>query len=303
MNEFDVSGEPSGHRFSSPIGEVPSGETIPGLEEDIFVERYEDAQVRLESRRADAIKNIERKTERATVLAERYREKHGVDPEPGQVDKGVVAAQRGLQVIEGKLRFLRPSSEADIAYQRHISADLPSAIRSSTPDGLPLRFHAAPIYTSHEIIKNGHGLSSSEDRLGIETSYDVAGQVSVTTPQTLETSVESYLGLFEEQGCVPPGCIFVLLPDSPEDAAAGDASMLMGNVDFVEDPTRLVAILATPETTPQVKEWAREGKIDEGRVQEFFEFAENLSGLKARIESGEASLDDYIPYDLARTQA
>ena len=54
-------------------------------------------------------------------------------------------------------------------------------------------------------------ISSSVDRVGSSTSYDVSDQVSVTTKNTIETTVQGYAGLTGNYN-LPAGCIFVILP-------------------------------------------------------------------------------------------
>ena len=191
---------------------------------------------------------------------------------------------------------MRPTSEEDIAYRQRVTSELPAKILKNCPPELPLRFHGAPIFTSQEIIAS-KGLSSSVDRIGIETSYDVAGQVSVTVPETIQTTLDSYTGLIEGGYEVPAGCVFVVLPESKEDADAG-RSMLMGNIDFETQPEQLFAIMASSENVEQVKQWAKDAGLDPSKVKEFFEFADSLSELKEAFENGTARAQDYVSYPL-----
>lgn len=272
-----------------------------GLEHDrdpqYFQQRYEARKSNLE-RRAERIRTevLPQKRELAAIRANEYRSKFGKDPERGQFEGAVVSYERSLDILERQIEFLRPSSEADIKYRLRVMSDLPHAIQDATPDGLPLRFRGTHIYHAQSILQS-QGASSSVDRLGIATSYDTADQVSVTTPNTFETTINGYTGLLEEEGCVPAGCVFVMLPSSEEEAKAGD-SMLMYNVNFQQHPEQLFAIMTSDENVPRVREWAAEAGVSEQKVVEFFEFTSHLETMRRDIETGTASLQQYVPYQL-----
>jgi hypothetical protein len=234
--------------------------------------------------------------ERTARFNQTYREKFGREPEQGEFDGSVTMAEATLVSLEHELAFLRPSSEEDVAYRQRIAAEFSAGVRNAAPKDLPLRFHGASIYESRDIIITG-GLSSSVDRLGAQTSMDGAGQVSVTTPDSIHITMEGYVDLFESNCCIPTGCTFVMLPGSQEDAAAGE-SMLMGNVDFTEEPDRLFAILASPETMSDVQGWAATAGIDPGRVTEYFAFVDQLADLSTQIDSGALNAQDLVPYPL-----
>lgn len=207
-------------------------------------------------------------------------------------------AEQAMEKSKDKLQLARPTSIADIEYRKKVVKGLQPAIEAAIPEGLPLRFHGTPIYNVPAIMHGG-GLSSSVDRLGGETSYDVADQVSVTTARTLDVTLQSYSGLLEEDCMLPAGCVFVLLPASKEEEAAG-ASMLMSNVDFAEHPEQLFGIMTSEENLPAMRQLAAETGIDPSKVHEFFEFPDYLARLDQAMQRGEVQLQDIVPYDIGK---
>lgn len=174
-----------------------------------------------------------------------------------------------LNIIEEQLAFLRPANEEDISYRLRQYGEFSRIIRDIVPEDLPLRFHGCPIYTAKQIINTGE-ISSSVDRIGFETSYDTEGQISVTTKDTIETTVQGYAELIGNY-CLPSGCIFVLLPKDEQDRESGK-SMLMGNVNFKEEPARLFGIITTPENIEMVSNWCEVNNIDASKVHDYDSF-------------------------------
>lgn len=180
--------------------------------------------------------------------------------------KNVARRIYALEQIKDQISFLRPASKEDTEYRLRQYDEFSRRIRNCVPEDLPLRFHGCPIYTAKRIIESGE-LSSSADRLGIETSYDVAGQISVTTRDSLETTVQGYAGLNGNHE-LPAGCIFVLLPRDEFDAECGH-SMLMNNVNIRKEPDRLYAIITTPENYEVLREWCKNNNIEESKVYDY----------------------------------
>ena len=219
------------------------------------------------------------------------KERFGDDPEREAKAMGSVrAATRGIAITKDRLEFSRPRRADDMAYRNEVLKNLGPGIREATPEGLPIRFHGAPIYAARDIIASG-GISSSVDRLGIETSYDVADQISVTTPDSLEVSLDSYTDLYQDGYFIPAGCLFAVLPASHVDAEAGKTSMLMGNVDFKEHPEQLVGIMTTPENITRVKDWSESAGIDPNLVIEFSKFPESLQAQSQELLTRVGSLE------------
>lgn len=277
------------------MSKLVDGESDPVDEK--FQQKFEASKARLEN-------TLQKKRERLARLQETaipqrikaYEERHGEPPTAEWIAAFTAGGEQGIRMNEQQLEFLRPTSEADIAYRNKVVEELPGKILENTPPDLPLKFHGTSIYTARDIIASRE-LSSSVDRLGIEASYDTADQVSITTPDSVKITLDSYSGLTEENYNVPAGCVFVLLPSSKEDADTG-ASLLMGNVNFGEHPDQLFAVMTSGENVELVKQWAEEAGVDPAKVKEFFEFTDDLGQLKESIENGTARAKDYVSYPL-----
>lgn len=197
-----------------------------------------------------------------------------------------------LEQINNQLEFLRPSSQDDIDYRLKQYSEFSKQVKSEVPDDLHLCFHGCPIYAAKHIIEDGE-ISSSVDRIGSETSYDVSDQVSVTTKNTIETTVQGYTGLTGNYN-LPAGCIFVILPKDDNEIQTSETSMLIGNVSFKENPERLYSIITTPENIEKVTEWAEKANIDLSKIHNFEGFIQEIGKQKAQFsdqEIGKATID------------
>lgn len=174
-----------------------------------------------------------------------------------------------LNIIEEELSYLRPAISEDIEYRLRQYKEFTEEVRNCIPEDLPLRFHGCPIYAAKKIIESGE-ISSSADRQGFETSYDTNGQISVTTKESLDITVTSYAGLIDNYN-LPAGCIFVLLPKDDFDRECGK-SLLMGNVSFKKEPSRLFGIITTPENIPRVNIWCQENNIETNKIYDYDNF-------------------------------
>lgn len=272
---------------TSEINPVQSHDADPTSEvERAAFDKYQANLARAMASQTECLLQVKKRAVGSLAV---IKERFGDDPERAAQAMGSVrAAERGVAITKDRIDLARPRQTEDITYRDWARENLGPAIREATPTGLPLRFHGAPIYAARDIIASG-GISSSVDRLGIETSYDVADQISVTTPDSIEVSLDSYTGLSQDNYFTPAGCLFAVLPATHEDVEAGKVSMLMGNVDFKEHPEQLVGIMTTPENVNRVKEWTNIAGLDPNLVVEFKEFPEALQAqgqeLIARGES------------------
>lgn len=189
-------------------------------------------------------------------------------------------AENVLNQINGKIQFMRPKNEEDIKYRLEQYDNFSEKVNEGIADDLPLRFHGCPIYTAKDIIDSGT-ISSSMDRLGISTSYDTEGQISVTTNKTIETTIHGYTDLTGNYN-MPAGCIFVLLPKDQFDESLG-SSMLMENVDFKKDKDRLVAVISTPENQNRLQQWFVANDLDKNKIVDFNSFVKNIDNLMLNV--------------------
>lgn len=175
------------------------------------------------------------------------------------IKNSIIRAQRIAISLEEQLELIRPEKKEDVEYRKRQGDEFAKKIQRVVPDNLPLRFHGCTINTAKHILESGE-ISSSVDRLGYETSYDIEGQISVTTKESIDVTIYSYAYLYSEL-YLPAGCIFVLLPKDEEDEKAGE-SMLMRNVDFKSEPNRLYGIITTPENLERIRIWGEKFQID-----------------------------------------
>ena len=201
-----------------------------------------------------------------------------------------------IKIATEKIELLRPRYEEDMAYRRRQYYQFASIIKEIVPDDLNLCFHGCPIFAAESIIKEG-AISSSVDRLGVATSYDVEDQVSVTTKETLSTTIQGYAKLHDDLE-LPAGCIFVVTPKDENEVKSSKASMLIGNVNFKENPERLYSIITTPENIERVTKWAKESEIDTSKIHDYDGFVKEIVMEKEQ----EALLEELkvIPENLAR---
>ncbi|HBY21571.1 MAG: hypothetical protein A2Y24_04580 [Clostridiales bacterium GWE2_32_10] len=191
--------------------------------------------------------------------------------------KNIARCEMVLTQTLDRLEFLRPESEEDKTYRLRQYDEFSSKIKEVIPDDLPLRFHGTSIYNAKHILHEGE-LSSSVDRRGISTSYDVEDQVSVTTKESIDITVSGYTDLIGDF-CLPAGCIFVMLPKDEIDEKAGE-SLLMGNVNFKSEPDRLVAIITSNENIQNIHKWSLESNVDGSKIYDFDGFIHTFEKLK-----------------------
>lgn len=178
---------------------------------------------------------------------------------------GAASLNNARFILEGQLEFLRPISMEDKDYRLRVLKELPSILENVDQN---LRFHGTSIYHARSIIFNGN-ISSSEDRIGIKTSYDIPGFISVTAPPNAWITIQGYTGLTELDFHVPAGCIFVIKASDRD-----MHSLTMENVDFKDSPKSLVAVLASPEMIGKVQGWLSAAGMNPSLAMEFLKFAQ-----------------------------
>lgn len=177
-----------------------------------------------------------------------------------------------IYILSKEMEYLRPSSAEDANYRVDVYNEFAEAVKETIPDDIPFRFHGTPIYFAKEILKSGE-ISCSEDRLGYSTSHDLKGHISVTTKETIVTTIGSYINITDFS--MPAGCIFVLLPSEEDGRLISDQ---MKKVDFKRNPDVLVAIITTPENLPRLKSWCTKYQIDASKLCDFKSFVSGSFG-------------------------
>ena len=123
----------------------------------------------------------------------------------------IIRRKNYLKDIKNILNNLREPMIEDIEYRKNIMENYANDISKYLPEDLHLCFHGCPIYTAKEIIED-KSLSSSVDRIGTETSYDTSNQVSVTTKDTIITTLDGYSDIHSLNYTIPCGVVFVINP-------------------------------------------------------------------------------------------
>jgi len=191
-------------------------------------------------------------------------------------------AELTLSKYQNVKKFLRKGNKYDMDKRIEYMHFFPSKLREVMPNS-NLCFHGTTIYGAEGIINSGE-ISSSVDRNGVASSYDTDNQVSVTVLKTLETTIGGYAGL--EDAELPAGCVFVVTPKDEEDIKSAKNSMMIKNVNFKEDPSRLVAILTTEESAFLVRSWCRNNGIDEKVVLTYEQFLDKQKKLNEMKDRG-----------------
>ena len=178
-----------------------------------------------------------------------------------------------LKAYEEKSSFLREPTKEDISYRWQQCEGFSQKVAQYADENEMLCFHGTDIFGAKHIIESGK-ISSGADRLGHATSFDPPGKISVTNKDTVDTSVKNYMSLIGDF-LYPAGCLFVVKPkDKPEYDKLSSSGWMIDNVDFKENPDRLVAIVTTPENIERVSQWAGKGGIDSSKVMLFEKFVE-----------------------------
>lgn len=249
-----------------------------------YVKRFQREKENLIKNRESAIQRIKKEQEKY----DKIKSDDNIDKKELRLEiaqKTIQVRQHALGEINDKLEFLRPANQEDIDYRLKKYSEFSKQVKAEVPDDLHLCFHGCPIYAARHIIEDGE-ISSSVDRIGSETSYDVSDQVSVTTKNTIETTVQGYTGLTGNYN-LPAGCIFAIVPKDENEIQTSETSMLIGNVSFKENPERLYAIITTPENIERVTEWAEKGNIDLSKVYDFEGFIQDIEKQKTQFSEQE----------------
>ena len=247
------------------------------------IEEYEKKKQVLENQKEQLntrVQNAQAKYEKAVEEYNAIKDDNSVDAKQKRKAelkveielKNVQKRRYVLQRTIDRLSFLRPVSDEDKAYRLRQYNEFPKLINQNVPEDLHLCFHGCPIDAAMHIIEDGE-ISSSVDRIGAETSYDVSGQVSVTTKDNIYITVEGYSGLTEME--YPAGCIFAIMPKD-EDEIKSSESLLIGNVNFKENPERLYSIITTPENIERVSKWAEQSGIDLSKIHTYDDFIKSF---------------------------
>ena len=232
--------------------------------------------------RGKMIENLQSKIDRANEKIQHEINGDNNEKRIAVYQSQITRHNHSINQLKLQQAFAREDSAEDKAERLHAYKYFASEMRKVLSDNFHLKFHGTGIVETAQIIPAG-SISSSVDRIGSATSYDVEDQVSVTDKDSLETTVMGYTHLGDD--FLPSGCIFAMLPrDAMEDSAS--RSLLMGNVFFRENPTQLYAIITSSENKEMVAEWCKNNGVETHVVT----FEESL----ALVEKDSKALDSVV---------
>lgn len=163
-----------------------------------------------------------------------------------------------ISVIQSEIKLSRSPIDKDLMERNDVYYNFPKKLENALSNNFHLKFHGTNFYNSLQIIKDG-SISSSVDRNGYATSYDEAGQISVTDKNSVYISVQSYMDITSK--FLPSGCLFALLPNNQKEDELSK-QLLMNNVNFRSNPSQLYGIITTTENVPAISQWCKLNHLD-----------------------------------------
>lgn len=199
-----------------------------------------------------------------------YRE---IDEQKERIDREQRMLSAELQEAEiiQKLGISRPPTISDIAYRNDVITEVSEVLSARSPENY--RFHSTSLHWSLNIIAERQ-LVSGMDRHGVKTSFDKAGEISVTNKSNVNLSLGYYLDPHEI--CLPLGCTFVISPANETDTISSLSSNTLPNFNFQENSDQLIAILCSRESLEMVKNSLRGSGLPDTLAREYTEFATSL---------------------------
>lgn len=139
-------------------------------------------------------------------------------------------------------RFRRDRFNEDIKYRKKVRMVIDMEFQEALGSDCKFLFHGTPIWNAESIIATG------EIR-----SFDESGKIYVSTIFNVWFTTKHHADLLNFD--YPAGCIFVLTPKSDLEFKCAMDYNQIEPVDFICDPTRLRAIITTPENIDRVTGW------------------------------------------------
>lgn len=241
---------------------------------------------------------LEKQIEMAKISYEKAKAKYETiknDPSINNWERKLEACEKNLKVkiyalsnLIDQQEFMRVGSEETEQEKMNVYRNFSKELKEKLSKESTLCFHGCShIYRVKAILKQGQ-ISSSVDRLGFQTSYDVDEQVSVTTRSSIDVTMESYVGLTSNSS-FPAGALFVIKPKD-EQKIESSKSLLIGNVDFKTNPERLVAIISTSENKKRIIEWCKASGVLKEKVYTFDEFLNVVDEITENMNVGKTLL-------------
>lgn len=187
-----------------------------------------------------------------------------------EYQKNLISDEYALKSYEEESCLLRKPNKQDIEYRLNQRDQFPKKLANVLSHDDMLCFHGTTIFGAKNILLS-NTISSGADRFGRSTSFDGPGEISVTNKDTVETSVGIYMKL-NDNYCYPAGCLFVIKAKDKDEYDKMPVKWTIKNVDFKENPERLVAVVTTPENIERVSAWAKDSEINTDKIMDFDTF-------------------------------
>lgn len=179
-------------------------------------------------------------------------------------------------------KFLRPEDKDDVRYRKLKKMNFESELKNVLPEDCNLCFHGTTIWNAEKILESGE-ISSRMDREGYDSELTNSPSViSVTTLNNVWFTIKNFADLHNYK--YPAGCIFVLEASQEELVSARERNEIP-NVDLIDSPDKLRAIITTPENIDRVRLWLQESPINcsEGVVMDYDEVLEYFSSQYSKV--------------------
>jgi hypothetical protein len=181
--------------------------------------------------------------------------KEALEAEIEQNNKQLVKAKDALRKLQTELQFIRPHNYQDCEERKNIMENFPEKMLSIDPkNSLDLRFKGVSIDDACNIIMSQQ-LISGKTRIGYSNTSTPGGFISVGNIEELSEIIGFYAMVSEMQlkNSMPCGAMFVLKPESKEESDLIKYHQ-MNEVNFLENPEKLVTIVTSTENVPLIQE-------------------------------------------------
>lgn len=197
-----------------------------------------------------------------------------------------------IQTLQENVPFIRPNTQEDINYREGWADAFPTMIKQVTKEGDDLRFHGTSIAKTQKIIESGGIFSSVDINNGYRASFDLSGEISASTIDTVAVSLNGWFtDIAAHRRGLPCGSLFVLKPRTDKDIALKERDA-MESVNFREHPEQLYGIISTPENMIRIQEWLLNSGYNPGLAYTFDGFIRKLE-----MEKNNKSFDERYHYD------
>ena len=176
------------------------------------------------------------------------------------------------------VEFMRPNTPLEIKKREEIYKTFGTDVQNILGDECELRFHGTPIYYAKDIIKT-KSISGSADRYdGYIRSTDLKGEFSASSISSLDRTIHFFTDFGSDLHCLPCGVLFVL-KEKESDFELRQYST-MHNINFLENPEQLQAIISTDENIENLNKWCLESGIDTSIIYTYDGYIEHLRNMK-----------------------